>query len=89
MYKLDVAQLGEGNIMGRGTRLRDDFDGQELPAGTEPVRLSLGETTYRIHLSEENRDKLLEALAPFTARAKVEDPERRMSNMRLISQPKG
>ena len=67
-------------------RLTDDFDGKELPAGTEPVRLSLGDTTYRIHLSEENHDKLLEALKPFTANAKVEDPERRMSNMRSIPQ---
>jgi hypothetical protein len=74
--------------MGRA-RLRDDFDGQELPAGTEPVRLSLGDTTYQIHLSEENQAKLMQALEPFTANAKVEDRERRMSNMRgLVSQPK-
>ena len=72
--------------MGRGTHVKDDFDGQELPAGTEPVRLSLGDTTYRIHLSEENQGKLLQALEPFTANAKVEDPERRMSNMRSIPQ---
>ena len=57
------------------TRLKDDLDGQELPAGTEPVRLSLGDTTYRLHLSEENHGKLLQALEPFTANAKVEDPE--------------
>jgi hypothetical protein len=75
--------------MGRATRLKDDFDGQVLPAGTEPVQLSLGDTTYRIHLSEENHTKLLEALEPFTARAKVEDPSRRMNNMRLVTQPKG
>jgi hypothetical protein len=72
--------------MGRATRLKDDFDGQELPAGTEPVRLSLGDTTYSIHLSEENHDKLLDALRPFTANAKVEDPERRMNNLRTVEQ---
>jgi hypothetical protein len=71
------------------TRLKDDFDGQELPAGTEPVRLSLGDTTYRLHLSEQNQEKLLQALEPFTANAKVEDPSRRMSNMRSVPQPKG
>ena len=70
--------------MGRETHLTDDFDGQELPAGTEPVRLSLGDTTYRIHLSEENHRKLREALEPFTANAEVENRERRMSNMREI-----
>ena len=74
--------------MARATRLKDDLDGRPLPAGTEPLRLSLGDTTYRLHLSEENHGKLLQALEPFTANAKVEDPERRMSNMRLISQPK-
>ena len=72
--------------MGRGTHVKDDFDGQDLPAGTEPVRLSLGETTYLIHLSEENHGKLVQALEPFTANAKVEDRERRMSNMRSIPQ---
>ena len=70
--------------MGRATRLKDDFDGQDLPAGTEPVRLSVGDTTYRIHLSEQNHDKLLQALEPFTAKAKVEDPSRRMNNMRMV-----
>ena len=44
---------------------------------------------YRILLSSENQDKLLEALKPFTATAKVEDPSRRMNNMRLVTQPKG
>ena len=72
--------------MGDATRLKDDLDGQELPAGTEPVRLSVGDTTYQINLSEENHNKLLEALEPFTANAKVEDGERRMSNMRSIPQ---
>jgi hypothetical protein len=71
------------------THVKDDFDGRELPAGTEPVRLSLEDTTYQIHLSEENRGKLLEALEPFTANAKVEDAERRMSNMRTLPQQKG
>ena len=47
--------------MARATRLKDDLDGQPLPAGTEPVRLSLGDTTYRLHLSEENHGKLLQA----------------------------
>ena len=75
--------------MGRPTDLVDDFDGQKLPAGTEPVRLSVGDTTYRILLSSENQDKLFEALKPFTATAKVEDPSRRMNNMRLVTQPKG
>jgi len=70
--------------MGRASRLKDDFDGQELPAGTEPVRLSVGDTTYNIHLSEENKGKLDEALKPFTAKAKIEDPSRRMSNMRMV-----
>ena len=70
--------------MGRSTRLKDDFDGQVLPAGTQPVRLSLGDTTYAIHLSEENHTKLLDALRPFTANAKVEDPERRMNNLRSV-----
>ncbi len=70
--------------MGRATRLKDDLDGKELPAGTEPVRLAVGDTTYRLHLSEQNHDKLLEALEPFTANAKIEDPERRMNNMRLV-----
>ena len=74
--------------MARATRLMDDLDGKELPAGTEPLRLSLGDTTYRLNLSEENHGKLLQALEPFTANAEVEDGERRMSNMRLISQPK-
>jgi hypothetical protein len=75
--------------MARATRLKDDFDGKDLPAGTEPLRLSLGDTTYRLHLSEENHGKLIQALEPFTANAKVEDPERRMSNMRMVTQPKG
>ena len=70
--------------MGRATRLKDDLDGKELPSGTEPVRLSIDETTYQVHLSEENHDKLLDALKPFIANAKVEDPERRMNNMRLV-----
>lgn len=70
--------------MARATRLKDDLDGQQLPAGTEPLRLSLGDTTYRLHLSEENHEKLLQALEPFIANAKVEDPERRMSNMRMV-----
>ena len=70
--------------MGRATRLKDDFDGQELPAGTEPVRLAVGDKTYRINLSEENHGKLLDALKPFTANAKVEDGERRMNNMRMV-----
>jgi len=73
--------------MARSTRLKDDFDGKELPAGTEPLRLSLRDTTYQLHLSEENHGKLREALEPFTANAKIEDPTRRMANMRLISQP--
>ena len=72
--------------MARETGLKDDLDGTELPEGTEPVRLSLGDTTYHINLSEENQDKLLEALKPFTANAKVEDPSRRMNNMRSIPQ---
>ena len=75
--------------MARATGLKDDLDGKELPAGTEPVRLSVGDTTYQLHLSEENQDKLLEALQPFIANAKIEDPTRRMNNMRLITQPKG
>jgi len=70
--------------MARATRLKDDLDGKELPAGTEPLRLSLGDTTYRLNLSEENHEKLLQALEPFTANAKVENPERRMSNMRMV-----
>ena len=37
--------------------------------------LSVGDTTYRLHLSEENHGKLREALEPFTANAKIEDPE--------------
>ena len=37
--------------MARATRLKDDLDGQLLPAGTEPLRLSLGDTTYRLHLA--------------------------------------
>ena len=45
--------------MARATRLKDDLDGQDLPSGTEPVRLSLGDTTYQLHLSEENHGKLL------------------------------
>ena len=73
--------------MGRPTRLKDDLDGQELPAGTEPLRLSVGDTTYSILLSSENQDKLLAALEPFTANAKIEDPTRRMNNMRLVTQP--
>ncbi len=70
--------------MGRPTDLVDDFDGQKLPAGTEPLRLTVEDTTYRILLSSENRTKLLEALEPFTATAKVEDPSRRMNNMRMV-----
>ena len=73
--------------MARATGLKDDFDGKELPAGTEPLWLSVGDTTYRLHLSEENHGKLREALEPFTANAKIEDPSRRMANMKGISQP--
>lgn len=63
-------------------RLKDDFDGQDLPEGTEPMRLSVEDTTYSILLSEENQGKLLEALEPFTANATVEEGTRRMNNMR-------
>ena len=55
------------------TRLKDDLDGQELPAGTEPVRLSLGDTTYRLHLSEQNQEKLLRpwSRSPPTRRSRT------------------
>ena len=72
--------------MGRATRLKDDLDGTELPEGTEPVRLAVGDTTYEILLSSDNQDKLLEAVQPFIANAKVEGPSRRMNNMRSIPQ---
>ncbi len=47
------------------TLVKDDFDGSDLPEGTEPIRLSLGRTTYALYLSEANHGKLMDALTPF------------------------
>lgn len=57
--------------MGRKTVLLDDFDGSELADDTQPVRLSLGRTTYSVFLSEENHGKLMEALTPFIENAET------------------
>jgi len=51
--------------MARKTVLIDDFDGKELPSDTAPVRLSIGNTTYRLYLSEKSQDALQTALEPF------------------------
>ena len=55
--------------MGRRTVLVDDYDGSTLPDNTQPTRLSLGRTVYEVYLSDENHDKLLEAVEPFIKNA--------------------
>lgn len=62
--------------MGRKTVLLDDFDGSELPDDAQPIRLSLGRTTYALYLSEKNHGKLMEALTPFIENAETEAPPR-------------
>lgn len=57
--------------MGRKTVLVDDLDGTELPDDTQPVRLSLGRTTYNLYLSEKNHGKLMEAVTPFIENAET------------------
>ncbi len=66
------------------TGLVDDFDGQPLPEGTDPVVLTLDSTRFTIHLSAENIQKLYETLKPFTENAKVEAFTGRMNNMRFM-----
>ena len=66
------------------TGLVDDFDGQPLPEGTEPVVLTFDSLSYTIHLSAANVEKLQEALRPFVANADVEGHTGRMNNMRLL-----
>lgn len=57
--------------MGRKTVLVDDLDGTELSEDTQPVRLSLGRTTYALYLSEKNHGKLMDALTPFIENAET------------------
>lgn len=57
--------------MGRKTVLVDDLDGTDLPDDAQPIRLSLGRTTYSLYLSEDNHGKLLEALNPFIENAET------------------
>lgn len=57
--------------MGRKTVLVDDLDGTELPEDTQPIRLSLGRTTYSLYLSDKNHEKLLEAVTPFIENAET------------------
>lgn len=57
--------------MGRKTVLVDDLDGTELPEDTQPIRLSLGRTTYNLYLSEKNHEKLLEAVTPYIENAET------------------
>lgn len=57
--------------MGRKYVLVDDLDGKELPDDTQPIKLTLGRTSYRLYLSDANHAKLLEAVTPF-----IEDAER-------------
>ena len=58
--------------MGRRTVLVDDYDGEELPSDTAPLRLSLGRKTYRLYLGEKSLEALYDALEPFTKDAEVE-----------------
>lgn len=59
--------------MGRRFVLVDDLDGKELPDDTDPIRLSLGRTTYNLYLSETNHGKLLKALEPYIEGAETTD----------------
>ena len=70
------------------TGLVDDFDGQPLPEGTEPVVLTFDSLTYTMHLSAENIQKLYEALKPFTENAEVDGHTGRMNNMRFLDTDK-
>lgn len=56
------------------TTYRDDLDGSELPDDFRPTRFSFGGTEYEIDLSEENADRLREALAPFIDAARQVQP---------------
>ena len=55
--------------MGRKTVLLDDLDGTELPDDTQPIRLAIGRSDYRVYLTEANHEKLLNALQPFIENA--------------------
>ncbi len=56
------------------TTYRDDLDGSELPDDFRPTRFSLEGTEYEIDLSEENVDRLREALSPFIDAARQVQP---------------
>lgn len=58
--------------MARRTVLVDDFDGNELPSDTAPLRLSLGRKVYRLYLGDKSLEALYAALEPFTKDAEVE-----------------
>jgi len=51
--------------MAKRTILIDDYDGKELPADTQPVRLSFGRKAYRLYLSDESLEAFYSALEPF------------------------
>jgi hypothetical protein len=63
-------------------QITDDVDGQPLPEGTPETHLALGTATYRLYLSEENHQKLIEALRPFIGDVTDPGPPGRMHNMR-------
>ncbi len=67
---------------GEDGQVTDDYDGESLPEDTPPTHLRVGSTTYHLYLSEENGEKLLEALHPFIDGADTDDETGRMHNMR-------
>ena len=48
-------------------RMVDDLDQRELDGDGQTIRFALDQTHYEIDLSEQNAQKLHEALAPFIA----------------------
>lgn len=43
----------------------DDYDGQELPEDTNAFLVAVDRDTWRVYLSDENKQRLMEAIEPF------------------------